>query len=179
MTKRTNAELWNALDEATLDAELEAVLAMTPEERREELVKAGYDLDKVHADADAFFASLPPATGPAPVATAVAVAAPVPTAAPAQRPKRTRMVVTVFGALALAAVLALVIKAAQPPPPVGASPGAHAAALRREARAACEAHVWKTCLDKLDEARGLDPDGDQDPDVQRLRQSAAEAPDRH
>jgi hypothetical protein len=56
MTKRTAKELWDALDEATLDAEIESELAMTPEERRRALVKAGYDLDEVHAQADAFFA---------------------------------------------------------------------------------------------------------------------------
>ena len=34
MTKRTASELWDALDEATAEAELESSLAKSPEERR-------------------------------------------------------------------------------------------------------------------------------------------------
>jgi hypothetical protein len=34
MARRTARELWDALDQATLDAELESELAMTPAERR-------------------------------------------------------------------------------------------------------------------------------------------------
>ena len=78
MTKRTAKELWDALDEATLAAALESELALTPEERRQELIKEGYDIDKVHAQADAFFASLP----------AKAAAGPQAEAVPAPRPKR-------------------------------------------------------------------------------------------
>jgi hypothetical protein len=168
MTKRTAKELWDALDEATLAAELESELALTPEERRQELIKEGYDIDKVHAQADAFFASLP----------AKAAAGPQAEAVPAPRPKRMRAAVIVSASLALAAGAALVIKAAQPPPPVGARPPldpqvVRAEALRREARDACDAHVWKTCVDKLDEARALDPEGDGDPEVQALRRGAA------
>ena len=122
-----------------------------------------YDIDKVHAQADAFFATLPPKATPVPEAEAV----------PAPRPKRTRIAVIVPASLALAAGTALVIKAAQPPPQVGAhSPldphVVRAEALRREARDACEAHVWKTYVDKLDEARALDLEGDGDPEVQAL-----------
>jgi hypothetical protein len=81
MTKRTDAELWAALDEATLDAELDDESELTPEEREQALTKkGGYDIDELNAEADAFFASLPaPASAPASV--------PLPT------PKRTRFVV--------------------------------------------------------------------------------------
>jgi ATP-dependent RNA circularization protein (DNA/RNA ligase family) len=61
MTRRTAKELWDALGEATLDAAMESVIAMTPDEREAEQVKAGVDLDEVHAEADAFFEKLPAA----------------------------------------------------------------------------------------------------------------------
>jgi len=59
MATRSASELWAALEEVTIeneiDAEMDAVLAMTPEERRRELVEAGFDLEKVHAQADALW----------------------------------------------------------------------------------------------------------------------------
>ena len=164
MTKLSDAELWDALDEATMDDEMEAVLAMSPEERRRELREAGVDLEKLHAQADAL--------GAAP-------ARPEPVAAP--RPRRWRLAVGVPVAIALAACVALVVNSALGPTPVAAHrpadlPGVRAAALRQEAREACEARRWPTCLDKLNEARALDPSGDQAPDVQSLRRSAGDPP---
>jgi hypothetical protein len=195
MTKRTASELWDALDEATADSELESMATRTPEEHRRELAGAGYDLDKVHADADAFFASMPaaaaatpapeaassPAASKAPAASAApapAVSAPpAPPAVSPLRPRRMRPAVVVPIALALAAAVALVIRAASPPPPVAhgrPDDMADAADLRREAQEACRARSWKTCLDRLDEARALDPSGDTNPEVQSLRHTAAE-----
>jgi len=183
MTKLTDAELWAALDEATLDAELDAESELTPEEREQALIKAGYDIDELHAEADAFFASLPaPASAPAPAS----VPAPAPTPAPAPAPvplpapKRTRSVVLPLG-LALAAGVALTLYFASLPAPVGSAPpdapaAERAAAFRREAREACDAHRWAACLDKLDDARSLDPAGDKAPDIQALRRTASEPP---
>jgi hypothetical protein len=56
------------------------------------------------------------------------------------------------------------------------APPVRAAALRQEAREACQERTWSTCLDKLNEARALDPSGDQPPDVQSLRRSAGDPP---
>ena len=84
MTKRTKSDLWKALDDATVDSELESTLAASPEEHRRELVDAGVDMDKLHAEADAFFASMPSA--------APALAAP--------RPQRRRPAVVVAIAFA-------------------------------------------------------------------------------
>lgn len=90
-----------------------------------------------------------------------------------------RPAVVVPIALALAAAVALVIRAALPPRPVAHlrpddTPADQAADLRQEALDACEAHRWKNCLDRLDEARALDPSGDENPEVQALRHAAAE-----
>jgi hypothetical protein len=236
MTKRTASELWDALDEATIDAEMESVLAMTPEERRRELVAAGYDLDKVHADADAFFESLPEkiaaaaaaspepgasaaapvipasaepasstspaAAAPAPPPSAAAPPAPAPPAAvvvptpsaplpapaapaaplpaPAARVAKRwrRPAVLVPTALALAAGAALTFQGLSPEtvlaPRPEDPPVVQAAALRRDARGACEAQSWKVCLHRLDDARALDPGGDDTPEVRALRHAATE-----
>jgi hypothetical protein len=58
MSKLTDAELWEALEDLTAEAEFERVLAMTPEERRRELADAGFDLAALDAESDAFFATL-------------------------------------------------------------------------------------------------------------------------
>ncbi len=47
-----------------------------------------------------------------------------------------------------------------------------AAVLRGEAFADCLRHDWKQCLNGLDAARDLDPDGDRDPAVQAARTDA-------
>jgi DNA-directed RNA polymerase specialized sigma24 family protein len=47
-----------------------------------------------------------------------------------------------------------------------------AADLRRAAFEACESQRWQPCLDRLDEARRLDPAGDAADDVRRARETA-------
>jgi hypothetical protein len=187
MTKRTDKELWDALDEATLDAELESALAKTPEDHRKSLEEAGYDLAKVDAEADAFFASLKAtskAETPAVATNAVdAPAAPVPAPAPVAniadvpaRRKRARPMVVIPVVLALAAGMALTVQMALPPEPVGSAPPEtpveHARTLRLFAQDACEQQHWRVCLGRLDQARVLDPTGDEAADVQSLRHKA-------
>ncbi|HTB75772.1 MAG TPA: hypothetical protein VK762_21130 [Polyangiaceae bacterium] len=162
MTKLTATELWDALDDATIDAEIESALAKTPEEHRRDLVAAGFNLDEVNAKADALFASLQP---PAPVSAA--------------GPWRRRAAVVVPIALALAAAVALVVEAGRPPPPVAHAPppetsAERAVSLRREAGEACGQQKWQACLEDLDEARALDAAGDQAPEIQALWRAAAE-----
>ena len=160
MTKLTATELWDALDDATTDAEIESALERTPEEHRRDLVAAGFNLDEVNAKADALFASLQP---PAPVSAA--------------RPWRPRAAVLVPIALALAAAVALVVEAQRSPPPVASPPRSETSAeravsLRREAGEACGQQKWQACLEDLDEARALDAAGDQAPEIQALRRAA-------
>jgi hypothetical protein len=180
MARRTAKELWDALDKATLDAELESELAMTPEERRQDLVKAGYDIDELHAEADAFFASLRakavPAAAPAasPAAASEAPPEPAPPApklasvVPIRRPWK-------FLALCAAAGVALflVVKAMEPDDLVGsAPPPSHhdlAEVGRDMAEAQCALKDWAACKAKLDDAAKVDPDGESDPRVQKMR----------
>ena len=161
MTKLTDSELWDALEEDALDDEMEAVLAKTPEERRRDLREAGFDLDKVHAQADALVAE---PTRPAKV---------VPL-----RPWRKRLAIGLPTVAALAAGIALVMDLTGPELPTQGRPddppAVRAEALRRDARGACGAKSWKVCLDRLNEARDLDPGGDQAPEIQALRRSAGD-----
>ncbi len=84
---------------------------------------------------------------------------------------RTRLVVSL---LAAALVVAIVIVAAKGPEIVAAfhpepSPQEIAAQLRHDAAGLCAQGAWAACSDKLDEAGRLDPAGESDPEVQRLR----------
>ncbi len=174
MAKLTATELWDALDDATIDAEIESALAKTPEEHRRDLVAAGFNLDEVNAKADALFASLQP---PASIAPGAPAASPAPVSA--ARPGRPGLAVVVPIALALAAAVALVVEAERSPPPVASPPRPETPAervdsLRREAREACGQQEWQACLEDLDEARALDAAGDQTPEIQALRRAAAE-----
>jgi hypothetical protein len=81
--------------------------------------------------------------------------------------------------LALAAGVALTLYFASPPELVGSAPpevpaAERAAAIRREARSACDAHRWAACLEQLDDARTLDPAGDEAADIQALRLTASD-----
>lgn len=60
------------------------------------------------------------------------------------------------------------LPAMQTKPPV-------ATLLRKQAQKAFEAKAYKPCLDLLDRARDLDPDGDQDPKIDQMRNDAQRA----
>jgi DNA-directed RNA polymerase specialized sigma24 family protein len=59
-----------------------------------------------------------------------------------------------------------------PEPP---APLQRARALRADALHECERGAWRACLDGLDEARGLDPIGDEEPATRAARAGAEEA----
>jgi hypothetical protein len=54
----------------------------------------------------------------------------------------------------------------------GPTPKEQAAALRTEASADCAAQDWGRCLDKLDLALALDPEGDHVPEVHKMHEKA-------
>jgi hypothetical protein len=189
MAKRTAKELWDALDKATLDAELESELAMTPEERRQELVKEGYDVDELDAEADAFFASLPAKVAAAAATAASSTTGPeAPGAPPEPAPPAPKLAPVVpirrpwrLVAFSVAACVALflMVKAAQPPPPVGHPPAPTDRDLaevgRDIAEARCTLKDWATCKANLDDAAKIDPDGESEPRVQKMRGEIAAA----
>jgi RNA polymerase sigma factor (sigma-70 family) len=64
------------------------------------------------------------------------------------------------------------VASTKPPEP---TPVERARALRAEAEQACQRSQWQPCLDRLDEARRLDPAGDSSPEVTGLRERAQQA----
>ena len=194
--KRTPEEILRSIEEPTtldeeLDAELESVLAMSPEQRRAELEAAGFDMKELHAKADAFAEKL-----------GEQVAAPEkkteePTPRPKARPRppepepRRLPPVVWFAAATVAAAAAggLVYAMTHPstPPPVPSPPAPSSAPapvipsqrliaasdMRRRALAECEASRWAECIARFDEARMMDPAGDQAPEVQAAREKAS------
>jgi DNA-directed RNA polymerase specialized sigma24 family protein len=120
----------------------------------------------------------------------------VPAARVRQRVSRMRRVMkerwaAELAAVAMLAILALLgwwlLRAGTEPPvahdhpelgptitPEPPSPLDRARTLRAEALRACDQRDWRACLDGLDQARGLDPTGDQDPAVGAARATAQE-----
>ena len=89
MPTRTPEEILAAIEEQAADDEMESVLAMTPEQRRDELRAAGFDLDAGDAEADKVHAAT---LGPASSVTAIR--------------RRTPLRLVMIAAAAIALVLA-------------------------------------------------------------------------
>jgi DNA-directed RNA polymerase specialized sigma24 family protein len=71
--------------------------------------------------------------------------------------------------------LLLVLDRERRPVPIANEDVARAAELRKQALESCAAGAWATCVEKLDDAKRLDPAGDTRPEVQRARQDANDA----
>jgi hypothetical protein len=94
--------------------------------------------------------------------------------APAREPLSTRWRRRVAAlAVATAAAGGMVYVASNQLPLVGDAQ--HASTIRKEAFAACEQHDWATCEAKLNEARDLDPSGEDLPQVRDARAMLARA----
>jgi hypothetical protein len=202
MPKRTPEEILKSIEESAVDDEIEHVLSMSDEERRAELRAAGYDIDEIHAEADAFHERLlgsPAKTDAKPPQKPVA-ALPIradratrnnpaaPSVRPLPRPRTLFLLAAALSAAMSVAVsipTALVVAqhvAAPAASPVVAPPAASqnelvpatdVADLRRKSLEACEDARWVECLYGLDRARHADPAGDADPLVLLARREAA------
>jgi hypothetical protein len=183
MAKRTPEEILQAIEDAPLDDEAERVLAMTREERERELEAAGIDLDEVDAAADAVYQRL---RGAADARRSPREPVWVPSI-PAARARRwspvglaaAAAVALLVGALGVTRGPAVVAWLKGTPEPIGPAiepprpltPRELAQKTRDEAEQACASQLWGLCGDKLDEARKLDPAGDSEERVQRLRRT--------
>jgi hypothetical protein len=193
--KRTPAELWTAIERVADEAELARIDALGDEELDRELRQAGIDPD---AAAGVVKEGLSRSRAPAPlgVTSAEARSQPAPSASrntPGPRGSRganeprARAVrwVAWAAAAALVGAVALVLArrddgVAQPAPADAAprDPEAQrreAARLRAEASDACARSQWTRCEENLDQARALDPAGEADPSVARLRDAVRAA----
>ena len=189
MAKRSPEEILQAIEDAPLedelDAEMERVLAMTPEERRRELEAAGVDVGEVEAAADALHERMQGGVSEAPSGLRPPPAAPVVPIAHARRWQRSTWLamaaaaVLLIGALGVtegAAIVAWFRPAPEPIQPDNERPKPFtprelAGKARDEAEQACASGLWGLCGDKLDEASQLDPASESEPRVKQLRQA--------
>jgi hypothetical protein len=184
--KRTNVELWAAIEKLSDEAELARINALDDPELDRELRAAGIDPDKaaafVHkaiartdaaADANAQAgpkaASVPSGPAPAPAH-----------AAPSAPPPRRIGWVPYVAAAAVAMLVATALtrpdaNTGSPAPDSSATDDATqrkpAAQLRAQAFEACAQTQWRRCAVLLDEARLIDPAGEADPRVVRWREA--------
>jgi hypothetical protein len=88
------------------------------------------------------------------------------------RRRRGRWTQATLILIAAAAAVFLWLRGSDDDQKVGAPPPPHSArALREEALEACDQARWDACKAKLDEARELDPAGEEDPRVQKARRA--------
>jgi hypothetical protein len=179
------SELWKQLVAEVGDEEVERAANVTVAEAEAELRAAGFDVAAERAKAEAFLDTL---DAPPKAATIARDAPP----RSARRERRTGVPSTVVligtAVVAAAAGAALYASTHEPPetiapapPPTSTTPFvpsipppdlAAAAEQRRLAAADCDAQQWAECLGYLEQARAIDPAGDDTPAVKKLRDKA-------
>jgi hypothetical protein len=179
----------DALD-AVVDAEMDRVLALSPEARRRELEAEGIDVDELHAMTAAVIEGKPlralavPMPPPGPLDAAPGRAGRV----PSRRRRAAYLLVAAVLVTLAAAAAAVALRpdgsnapkspplppatSAVPEPPPSRAPGPDIAMLRRDAVDACHQTRWQACLAGLDLARRYDPAGESDPVVALARRQA-------
>jgi hypothetical protein len=179
------SELWKQLVAEVGDEEVERAANVTVAEAEAELRAAGFDVAAERAKAEAFLDTL---DAPPKAATIARDAPP----RSARRERRTGVPSTVVligtAVVAAAAGAALYASTHEPPetiapapPPTSTTPFvpsipppdlAAAAEQRRLAAADCDAQQWAECLGYLEQARAIDPAGDDTRAVKKLRDKA-------
>jgi hypothetical protein len=202
MAKRSPEQILDAIDawdqDDAIDAEMERVLALAPEERERELLAAGVDVEAERAKAREWREkaaggdrpAAPEELQPEKIALAASpnAAQPPIAALPRGRARLSRGWWASRGGMVAAAALAAagLLVLARHEPPVGS--GHHddgqqheltsrdrAEALRQKAYAACDKRAWAECRALLDDAKGLDPAGEADSRVKKSRDAIREA----
>jgi hypothetical protein len=184
--KRTPGAIWKQIvDEARDDEEIEKIASMSPAQLDKELKDAGFDLDDVRADADAFRQKLERS-----VAERRAKQLEAQARVRSLRPQPRRRPVVVWlaaatvGAVGVGGIVYALTHPGAPPapsPPGPSSVPVHepspadliaASDLRQRAYDDCAAQRWTECLAGLEGAKKLDPAGDRSSEVQLARQQA-------
>jgi hypothetical protein len=182
--KRNPKETLEVIERSAESDEAERILALGDAELDRELQAAGFDLEDEHKAAEA--ARQKALRG----IDALRVKDNGKSGSESRRPslmprRRKRQNVIWFAAGALAATFLLFFMAPHlfsPPalvshlrpqgPSMSGSELERAAALRRLALDACSARLWQVCLDGFDDARRIDPVGDDDPTLRTARDRA-------
>jgi len=184
MAKRSPEQLWRQLTDEAGDDPVDRAASVSVAQAEGELGEAGFDVAAERAKADALLAEIEAETStsrqvvPAEPKKSTASAQVVPiargktarTVAPSWwRPRRTWWVAGAAAAAAVVTALSIPTVVTSPLPTKPRSPAQDAAALRREALAACDAQRYRECAERLDEARALDPEGEKAPEVRAVR----------
>ena len=193
------SELWKQLVAEVGDEEVERAASVTVAEAEAELKAAGFDVAAERAKAEAFLVALEkgtldtarhdtPSDVPPEGSPAIARDAP-PRRARREDRRRPPSVVVLLGTAVVAAAAGAAIYASTHEPPETIAPApppstapfvpsipppdlAAAAEQRRVAAADCDAQQWAECLAYLEQARAIDPAGDDSPAVKKLRDKA-------
>jgi hypothetical protein len=162
--KRTNAELWAAVEKGSGDAELARIDALSDEEVDRELREAGIEPGEAARVVERAVA------GASASGEGKAERGPVAEVVQLKARSRARWVAYVAAAAGVALVAtAIARRDGEPTAPFPAEK------LRAEAADACAQSQWKRCAEKLDEARSMDPAGEGDARVKRMRDAIREA----
>jgi hypothetical protein len=185
--KRTPEEAWKALETMSVDDEVDRALGLSDAELDAELAAGGLDPKRVRERGNALGEQLEQRIEEKAKARAKATNAQTPvsheppsepagTAGGADAPpkvvpfRRARWVALLAAALGGGAVVAM---SGGGLPTRSALDRANE--LRASASKACAAGQWRACLDALDQAKGLDPDGDRTDAVREERRAAQSA----
>jgi hypothetical protein len=180
------SELWKQLVAEVGDEEVERAANVTVAEAEAELRAAGFDVAAERAKAEAFLDAL----DALPKAAAAIARDAAPRSARRERRPGVPSTVLLIGTAVVAAAAGAALYAstheppetiAPAPPPPSTTPFvpsipppdlAAAAEQRRLAAADCDAQQWAECLGYLEQARAIDPAGDDTPAVKKLRDEA-------
>ena len=178
-------EAWDRLESMALEDEAQRVAALSDAELDDELAKKGFDAKALRERGAALAAKLAAGSAARPDERAQAPRVLDGVRASQAHPRRRWVVSLAAASVAVAAgavaVPTVVMPLAQrlgiaPPEQVAAEPSAkdRAGELRRGAGVACHEGRWVECSKALDEAKALDPDGEEAAEVKALRRAIAE-----
>jgi hypothetical protein len=161
---------WLYVDNLLADEELARLEKLSEKELEDELRAAGIDrvpsteelMARAAARAARSAAKQPTPAKPPEAAPATVTALPV----------RQRRSVWAIGLLAAALSITLIVMSTGG---VGTPHHESAAELREQAYTACGAHDWRKCETKLDDARTIDPKGENEPRVIAARKAIHDA----
>ncbi|HEV3189523.1 MAG TPA: hypothetical protein VGY54_03450 [Polyangiaceae bacterium] len=154
--KRSDAELWRAIEDVAAHAQLSRIETLSEEEVDRELRAAGIEPGQAAKVGQGVVSKQPVAER----------------ATSAKNPRKRAMAwaTSLATGAAIALGIAVVVKQ-RVDVRVGAGLQQHAAALREQGLAACAEAHWVACEEKLDAARALDAGGENDGRVLQARQA--------
>lgn len=182
-------EVWRQLVDEAGEDEIERAASVSVAQAEKDLARAGFDVAAERAKADALIGELEAGRSSGKVAIATAAREPpmaLVTRVPEPKGKERKgsMVLIAAATLVLGAAIIVILSVILPLIRGGditadrvastSSSKQRAAVLRRYATDACRKRRWDACRQSLDDARTLDPAGEETPEVVTLRKTIDE-----